>query len=169
MNASFFLGLLLAIPIGILTNILTPKCENFLASYNREIADQRRRRQKKELIEVASYARQKEKLLEYFSVVIIKVVLVGSITIAASSFFLTLNEAFRTSLGPLEFLISYNYLFEFSLNASSQIINVVGALIVLKLCQDALSLYGKVERVSRSFKQSLDLIDVENSREQDEQ
>lgn len=55
LDTGFWLGLLLALPIGIVTNLLTPRIQKIMASYSSRIAEKRRKEEREFMESIARY------------------------------------------------------------------------------------------------------------------
>jgi len=85
-NNNWWISLLLAIPIGILANILTPVIQEKYSKYSENAAAKRIERMKTEYNEAKYYSENKEEFSIYMSSTIIQMTMIGAFTTIASGF-----------------------------------------------------------------------------------
>ena len=96
-NNNWWISILLAIPIGILANVLTPAIQDKYSKYSENAAIKRIERIKTEYTAAKYYSENREEFSIYMSSVIIKMTMIGTITTIAVAFF-TFAQSFINRL-----------------------------------------------------------------------
>lgn len=143
MNISdFWLGLLLAIPIGIFSNLITPRLQKLLDRFNHKRAIGRKTDLQKEYEKIKYFAENREAYREYLLVVVIKTTFISAFasciitiyfafseltTFAIDSY--NINDYFSPS--RLRFIISY-------------VVSLCSSLLIFNIASSALKIRSKV-------------------------
>ncbi len=149
MDASFWLGLLFAIPVGILTNIATPHFEKFLGRWNKNVAAFRKRKLLQELAEIQTFSENRQEFSEYLLIMLFKVLLTAFLSLAAAGLLFAFEQLADASLTPLTLTPLtfgfYGNVFLSTINGFGQLSVSMGAIIVVILCRETLIKYEKVK------------------------
>jgi hypothetical protein len=130
-DVNLWLSLLLAIPLSILANIVTPFVQRWLDKFNEKRVLERTKGLQKEYEQVKHFAEDRSEFKEYLLWVVIRTTLVGSLV---GIFSQALN-----AVGNILYVGGILY-------AISQVIGIIGSIMVINLCSDALKIYSKVQR-----------------------
>jgi hypothetical protein len=146
MSFEFWLGLILAIPIGILTNIYTPKFEEILSGRNKELAKKRRIRLSKEQEEIEHYSKNRQEFFEYLIVTSLKAAFIGSISgLVSGSLFALASSTSLVLVFGLPYVSDLLQITRSLLSILGQLINLIGTLIVITIYREAFSKFEKVK------------------------
>jgi hypothetical protein len=138
---SFWLGLLLAIPLAIAANLLTPQIQSWLDERNKNKALARTKDLQTEYELIKSYKTSREDFREYLLWIVIRTTYIGSLIgiFAGLAFGI-----------PNLFDIVGNYDRGWEIVRSiffigGQALSILGALLVVNICNNALQVYLKVK------------------------
>ena len=135
MDIWFWLGLALAIPLSILANIYTPRVQSYLDERRERISSKRFEKVKKEFEEIKYYFENKSELRNEMLAVMIR-----------TTYILSLVGIISGLANIPSFQIDYDKQLLYTLFAVLPLfISIIGALVIVKICSDAMKLYSKVK------------------------
>lgn len=153
-RTTFWLGLLLAIPLSILANLLTTPVQNAIARYNDERARQRVVQLQAEYKRIELLYGNRSDFHEYLLSVIINTAFVTSLT-ASMSYLLFMSVGVLHRLGPKTLRLKrlLDVLRELFQGLGFAVL-LVGSLLVVNISKEALRTYYNVRNFD-SYKQSV--------------
>lgn len=138
-DTQFWLGLILSVPIGILTGLYTPKIQKWLESRSKEKAEIELRQTKAELESIERYVSNPHEFTQYLIKTAIVTTFIGSFLGVLSGAFFLSGQALEAAGFVLPDNIR-NVLYFFG-----QLVITIGSLIIINICRPALSAWTKVK------------------------
>lgn len=129
-EASFWIGLLIAIPLSILANILTPRAQKWLDRRSETKQSKRAGTLRSEHAQVAALVEDQRKLHTYLLMVVVRATYIGSLVGIITGLIWAVNS-----------FISYN---EF-ISGAAQILAVFGAIMIVRVCGEGMQVALKVQ------------------------
>jgi hypothetical protein len=149
-DTQFWLGLILSVPIGILTGLYTPKIQKWLESRGKEKAEIELRQAKEELEAIEKYVSNPHEFTQYLIKTAIVTTFIGSLPgLLGGVFFLSAQALEAVGFTFLHSIRSVLYLF-------GQLAATVGSLIIINICRPALSTWTKVKNFDEFKKNAQD-------------
>jgi hypothetical protein len=143
--ASLILGAIIAIPISVLANMLTPHASTFIFSYSRKRRLRSIEAINGELERIQAFVEHKDSLNLYFMRCFILITILTSIPQLATALFVPL-------------LLTRSSLFLEWFSVGSQLVNAFFVMLALNVAVRALSVYRKVVQFDSFKKQAMDRI-----------
>lgn len=141
LKTSWWLAVLLAVPLSIMANLLTPPIHNWLSDRSTEQAIERLTDLEKEYSEVSKYASNKPAFNSYLLSVVIKsalylafIMIINRLLSYAASFI----DAPESALNKNKTFLTLHTLYA--------LISIVGLLLIFNLCNSAQKMYDNVEQ-----------------------
>jgi hypothetical protein len=140
MDAGLWIGLLLSIPISILVNLFTPKIQAWLDSRNRKRSLIRTKYLQQEYEQVRYYRENRGEFREYLIWIVIRTTFVGSLVGIFAAFVFVIPNFFEI----LNLEYEQTRIIRHVLYIAGQLISLIGALLIVNICSNALKVYFRV-------------------------
>lgn len=147
----FLLGIVLSIPIGVLTPFLTTQLQQKLGERTKRTAPQRRRSLEREMAEVSSYRNDFPKLVTFLLGRLLVITLASTVVAIVPALISMIGSILTAmSYDPLDYAASTSaYALSNYVYAASYIVSVLGFGVVIQLCVRTLRTYNKVNEYDK--------------------
>jgi len=142
MNNDILIGLLLSIPVGIITSLLTPLIQKIFQNISQKARVKANDISKKEYEKLKIYYANKTELSLFFINVIIKTTFISAFMSILSYLFFISSQI----LYPIiNYFYSYHYLnISIILPAIGQFILLIGSILIVNICKSAINVWKKI-------------------------
>jgi len=130
MELSFLVGLVLAIPLAVVANLITPRVQGWIDKRSRRAMQKKSFRLQEEYLRIAQLRSTREGLSEHLLTVLLRVALVGALFGVVTS---------------AVYALGYLFQMQYAFVAAAQVFAILGSLIVLGICTTAFKEHAKVK------------------------
>jgi hypothetical protein len=158
MEFSFWLGLLLSIPISIAVNLWTPRLQLYLDKRQETVSFKRKAKLFREYSEIVSYIFNTDKFNREMVVAIVRTTYVASLTAIIPPILELAIGSAMTLREPIRLYGDEVGIASLIIQGIAQSISIIGSLIVVQICSRVIRLYSKVNGFVEYNKQMRQLL-----------
>ncbi len=143
MNNAFWIGLLFSIPLSIFANLVTPRVQRWWDSKSEQRASARTKDLRAEYQQVKLFRSSRDEFHEFLLWVIIRTTFVGAVLGIVAGIAFLIPEVFDSVWIGYDTTMGLR-VFRSTFYVISQTISIIGTLLIVNICKNALSIYSKV-------------------------